>query len=77
MTEFTRTIQRTSRQQVRVQLSHWMGTDRLNIRIWTETESGCVATKAAFTLPLDSRGLGFGDAIIEALQEAKRRGLID
>jgi hypothetical protein len=77
MTEFTRTIQRTPREQIRVQLSHWMGTDRLNIRIWTETESGYVATKAGFTLPLDNRALGFGDAVIEALQEAKRRGLFD
>lgn len=77
MIEFSRTIQRTSRQQVRVQLSHWIGTDLLNIRIWTETESGYVATKAGFTLPLHSRALGFGDAVIEALREAKRRGLID
>ena len=76
MSKFSRHIKRRHREQIRVELSHWMDSDMLNIRVWVETDAGYVATKSGFTIPLDGRALSFCEAVVEAIQEAQKRGLI-
>lgn len=69
------TVPKNARDEVRVELIHWSGSDRLNVRIWTQTASGKIATKQGFVLPLD-RALSFADAVTSAVRVAQERGLI-
>jgi hypothetical protein len=68
-------VPKNARDEIRVELSHWNGSDRLNVRVWVAKDAGMIATKQGFTLPMD-RALGFCEAVTNALRVARERGLI-
>ena len=69
-------IPKSAHEEVRVELTHWKGTDRLNVRVWVLKDDGAmIATKFGFTLALD-RCQAFSDAVASAVCVARERGLI-
>ena len=70
------TIPKSAHEEVRVELTHWKGADRLNVRVWVRKDDGVmIATKFGFTLALD-RCESFSDAVASAVCVARERGLI-
>jgi hypothetical protein len=69
------TIAKNARDEVRVELVNWAGTDRLNVRVWVPKNGAMIPTKAGFILSLD-RASDFADAVASAVQAARERGLI-
>ena len=69
------TIPKSAHEEVRVEITHWKGTDRLNVRVWVQSDGGAIATKHGFTLALD-RCEALSDAVASAVCVARERGLI-
>lgn len=69
------TIAKNARDEVRVELVNWGGSDRLNVRVWVCKNDKMIPTKFGFVLALD-RLAEFSDAVANAVQAAHERGLI-
>jgi Transcriptional Coactivator p15 (PC4) len=69
------TIAKNARDEIRVELSHWNGSDRLNVRVWVPKNGVMIATKYGFVLTLD-RADSLLDAVTSAVRVARERGLM-
>lgn len=69
------TIAKNARDELRVELVNWAGSDRLNVRVWVPKNGEMIPTKAGFILTLD-RASGFANAVASAVRVAQKRGLI-
>ena len=69
------TIAKNARDELRVELVNWAGSDRLNVRVWVPKNGEMIPTKAGFILTLD-RVHNFADAVTSAMRVAQARGLI-
>ncbi len=69
------TIAKNARDELRVELVNWAGSDRLNVRVWVPKNGEMIPTKSGFILTLD-RASGFANAVASAVRLAQERGLI-
>lgn len=69
------TIAKNARDELRVELVNWAGSERLNVRVWVPRNGEMIPTKAGFLLALD-RTSDFSDAVANAVRVARERGLM-
>jgi hypothetical protein len=66
---------KSARERVRVSLGAWEGRPMLDVRAFALTPDGPVHTRKGITLSLD-HAPALSQAILEALEEARSRGLL-